>query len=264
MKNWKDKIAVITGASSGIGAVTARRLAKAGLHVILVARRLPRLLHLKKEIEQEGGRADIISADLSREKDRLQIYQAAKEIGNADVLVNNAGMGWYGYYTDMPWETARDMIQVNISAATHLTSLFLPEMRARNSGHIINIGSIAGSFPNQGVAVYSATKSFLDSFTTVLYRELRGTKVNISVVRAGAVKTEFCESALKREGGRHVPTENVGVSSEFVADQIWKLLLHPRKVVYVPTMLRIAPFIELAFGWLVDRLGPLLLRRQSR
>jgi len=264
MNNWKNKVAVITGASSGIGAVTARRLAEAGLRVVLVARRLPRLLGLKKEIEQRGGRAEVISADLSKESDRLRIYKEVMKVGKADVLVNNAGFGWYGYYADMPWETARDMIHVNISAAAHLVSLFLPDMKARNSGHIINVGSIAGSFPNQGVAVYSATKSFLDSFTTVLYRELRGTRVNVSVVRAGPVKTEFCESALMQENGGHVPTENLGVTSGFVAERIWKLLLHPRKVIYVPSLLRVAPWIEMTFGWLVDRLGPLLLKKQSR
>jgi short-subunit dehydrogenase len=260
----KRKLTLITGASSGIGAVTAKRLAAAGMRVVLVARRLPRLLGLKKEIEQAGGLADIIRADLSEDADRLRVFAETKALGPIDVLINNAGFGWYGYYADMPWETARDMIQVNISAAAHLTSMFLPDMRSRNAGHIINVGSIAGGFPNQGVAVYSATKSFLDSFTTVLYRELRGTKVNISVVRAGPVRTEFAESALKQDRSGHIPTENVGVTSEVVAERIWKLLLHPRKVVYVPPILRITPWIELTFGWLVDRLGPLLLRKQSR
>jgi len=263
--NWKDKVAIVTGASSGIGAATARQLAAAGMRVVLVARRLERLLLLKKDIEAGGGQAEAIAADLASEADRSQVFeQVENRLGGADVLVNNAGIGWYGYYAEMPWETAREMLQVNVGATMHLTSLFLPRMKEKNRGHIINVGSIAGSFPNQGVAVYSATKSFLDAFTTVLYRELRGTKVNISVVRAGPVKTEFCESALNRENGGHVPTENVGVTSEVVAREIWKLLLKPRKVIYIPSTLRIAPWIELTFGWLVDRLGPLLLKRQKQ
>ncbi len=263
--NWKNKVAIVTGASSGIGAATARQLAAAGMRVVLVARRLERLLLLKKDIEAGGGQAEAIAADLASEADRSQVFeQVENRLGGADVLVNNAGIGWYGYYAEMPWETAREMLQVNVGATMHLTSLFLPRMKEKNRGHIINVGSIAGSFPNQGVAVYSATKSFLDAFTTVLYRELRGTKVNISVVRAGPVKTEFCESALNRENGGHVPTENVGVTSEVVAREIWKLLLKPRKVIYIPSTLRIAPWIELTFGWLVDRLGPLLLKRQKQ
>jgi len=265
MSNWKDKIAVVTGASSGIGAATARQLAAAGMRVVLVARRLERLLLLKKDIEADGGKAEIIAADLASDSDRNQVFEQVKSrLGGADVLVNNAGFGWYGYYAEMPWETASEMLQVNVGAMMHLTSLFLPGMKNKNRGHIINVGSIAGSFPNQGVAVYSATKSFLDAFTTVLYRELRGTKVNVSVVRAGPVKTEFCETALEQKGGGHVPTENVGVTSEVVARQIWKLLLRPRKVIYIPSTLQIAPWIELTFGWLVDRLGPLLLKRQKQ
>ncbi|MFH2103650.1 MAG: SDR family oxidoreductase [Chloroflexota bacterium] len=261
---WPGKVAVITGASSGIGAATVRQLAAAGLRVVLVARRLERLLGLKKEIEASGGQAEVIAADLGDESDRLRVFETTHALhGGADALINNAGFGWYGYYERMPWETAREMLDVNVGAAMHLTSLFLPGMIEKNAGHIINIGSVAGGFPNQGVAVYSATKSFLDSFTTVLYRELRGTRVNVSVVRAGPVRTEFCESALGREGGGHVPTENVGVTSEVVASQIWKLLLRPRRVVYVPSSLSIAPWVELTFGWLVDRLGPLLLKKQK-
>jgi len=263
-KKWKDTIAIVTGASSGIGAATARRLAAAGMRVVLVARRIERLLQLKKDIETGGGQAEVIAADLASESDRNEIFeQVESHLGSIDVLVNNAGFGWYGYYAEMPWETAREMLQVNVGAIMHLTSLFLPGMKRKNRGHIVNVGSIAGSFPNQGVAVYSASKSFLDAFTTVLYRELHGTKVNVSVVRAGPVKTEFCESALNREKGRHVPTENVGVTADVVAREIWKLLLRPRKVIYVPLTLRIAPWIELTFGWLVDLLGPLLLKNQK-
>jgi len=261
MFSWKDRIAVVTGASSGIGEATARQLAKAGMKVVLVARRLERLMQVKTEIVSDGGQAEIAVADLSSEKERLHVF---KQIGAADVLVNNAGFGWYGYYSDMPWETARELIQVNINATAHLTSLFLPGMQTRNSGHIINIGSISGSIPSQGIAMYGASKAFMDAFTTALYRETRGTKIQISVVRAGPVKTEFGEAALKREKGRHVPTENIGVTADYVAWRIWKLLLRPRRVIYVPRWMQIVPWIELSFGWLEDLLGPLLLKWRNR
>lgn len=259
--DWKNKVAVVTGASSGIGAATARRLAEAGLTVILVARRLERLIGLQAEIMSAGGKAEVVAADLGSETERERVFE---RVGAADVLVNNAGFGWYGYFNEMNWETAREMLQVNIGAAAHLTSLFLPGMKERNRGHIVNVGSISGSIPSQGVAIYGATKSFLDSFTTALVRELRGTRVHASVVRAGPVRTEFGEAALGRENGGHVPTENVGVTSEVVAWEIWKLLLRPRRVIYVPRWLRIVPWAELSFGWIIDRLGPLLLKRQGR
>jgi len=263
--NKKTRIALVTGASSGIGAATARTLADHGMHVILTARRMERLLGLKSEIEGNGGQVDVFPADLTREDERQLLFDKVHSLsGNIDLLVNNAGSGWYGYYSEMPWETAREMMALNVSACVHLTNLFLSGMRVCGQGHIINIGSIAGSFPNQGVAIYSATKSFLDAFTSVLYRELRGTRIHVSVVRAGPVITEFCESASLRKGGRHLPTEFMGVTAEKVARRIWDLFKRPRKVIYVPGYLRVTPWVELYFGWLVDRLGPLLLKYRTR
>jgi short-subunit dehydrogenase len=216
--NWKNKIAVITGASSGIGAATARRLAREGIQVVLVARRLDRLEELACEIQQSGGQAHTLLADLAQESDRLRVFHEVTErFGNTDVLVNNAGLGWYGYGEQMPWKTAWEMLQVNVEAVVQLSLLFLPGMRSRNSGHIINVGSISGSIPSQGIALYGATKSFMDNFTTALYRELTGTGVHLSVVRAGPVRTEFGEMALAKENGGHVPTEHVGVRSTFRA-----------------------------------------------
>ncbi len=262
MNDWQNKIAVVTGASSGIGAATARRLAREGMLVVLVARRLDRLEELAGEIRQEGGQADVIAADLTQEDDRSRVFQQVTErYGEIDILVNNAGLGWYGYGADMPWKTAWEMLQVNVEAVVQLTIDFLGRMRRRNIGHIINVGSISGSIPSQGVAVYGATKSFLDSFTTALHRELTGTRVHVSVVRAGPVLTEFGEAALSKENGGHVPTEHMGVTADYVAWRIWKLMLRPRRVVYVPGWLRIVPWAELIFGWIIDRVGPLLLKK---
>ena len=260
---WYGKVAVVTGASSGIGAATARKFARQGLQVILVARRKERLEQLADEIRLSKGKAEIIPADLSDETERQSVYeQVEAQFGQADVLVNNAGLGWYGFGTDMPWITASEILQVNVAAAVHFTLLFLQKMRSIGSGHIINIGSISGSLPSQGVAVYGASKSFLDNFTTSLYRELSGTRLHVSVVRAGPVRTEFCDTAANQQGGMHLPTERIGVTAETVANQVWNLLEHPRRVVYVPSWLVLTPLVEHTFGWLIDRLGPLLLRRQ--
>ncbi len=263
--SWNGKIAVVTGASSGIGAATASKLASQGLKVILVARRQDRLEQLASCINLTGGQSDYIVADLSQEAERLRIYtQIEATYGHVEVLVNNAGLGWYGYGTDMPWTIASEILRVNIEAAVHFTLLFLKTMRQVGSGHIINIGSISGSLPSQGVAIYGATKSFLDNFTSALYRELAGTNLHVSVVRAGPVLTEFSATAAGLPGSFHLPTERIGVSSETVANHVWRLLEHPRRVIYVPAWLRITPHVETLFGWLIDRLGPLLLRSQAR
>jgi hypothetical protein len=263
-ENWENKTAVVTGASSGIGAATAKRLAFQGMQVVLVARRLDRLEDLAAEIRKGGGNAYPVTADLTRESDRTHVFEEVTDrFGKVDLLVNNAGLGWYGYGTDMPWKTAWQILQVNVEAVVQLTLEFLRTMRARNAGHIINVGSISGSLPSQGVAIYGATKSFLDNFTTALYRELTGTHVHVSVVRAGPVRTEFGEAALSQENGGHIPTEHVGVTADYLAWRIWKLMLRPRRVIYVPGWLRVVPWTELAFGWIIDRLGPLLLRKNN-
>ncbi len=259
MVNLRGRVVVVTGASSGIGAATARRLSWEEMRVVLVARRRERLDALAQEIRARGGEAYIFPADLTQESERIRLCE---HVGEVDVLVNNAGLGWYGYGSRMPWKTACEILQVNVEAVVQLTLAFLQTMRERGWGRIINVGSISGSLPSQGVAVYGASKSFLDNFTTALHRELVGSSVRVSVVRAGPVKTEFSDAARKREHALPLPTAKVGVTAEQVAERIVGLIRRPRRVVSIPDWLCIVPFIELAFGWLIDRLGPLLLKRQ--
>ncbi|MRS03319.1 SDR family NAD(P)-dependent oxidoreductase, partial [bacterium] len=127
--DWSNGTALITGASSGIGAATARYLAGHGLRVILVARREEKLLEVQNEITQAGGKAKVIQADLSVGSERECVYQEVLDnYGVPDVLINNAGFGWYGYFSDMPLEVCKAMIDVDLMATVHLTRLFLPEM----------------------------------------------------------------------------------------------------------------------------------------
>jgi hypothetical protein len=259
----RGKVAVVTGASSGIGALVARRLATSGYRVVLVGRRQDRLAEVARQIEEAGGEAETLVADLAdRNGPRLVYEHVADRHGAADVLVNNAGFGWYGYYADMPWETASGMIAVNATSVANLVSLFLPGMRARRSGHIVNLSSVAGSIPSQGVAVYCATKSFVDSFSTALYRELRGSGVHVSAVRPGPVLTEFYRTASRLPRSSPVPAERFAISPAVVAQAVMRLLLHPRRAAYVPGSLRITPWVEFSFGWIMDRIGPFLLRNR--
>jgi len=232
---------------------------------VLAARRLERLTSLVSRIKNRGGQAVAIAADLGKESDRQRLFEQANQAcSQVDILVNNAGMGWYGYYADMAWETALQMLKVNVEATIHLTRLFLPGMRQRKIGHIINIGSIAGSLPNQGIAIYGASKAFMDAFSTSLYREMHGTGVEVSVARVGPVETEFYEQAVKRPGGLPVPAERLGISAERVARRIWGLIQRPKRVIYIPRAMEFAPWMEILFGRIIDRLGPLLLRRQIK
>lgn len=263
--NETRKVAVVTGASSGIGEATAEKLARKGFQVALVARRKERLEALADRIRMAGVKAWVLPTDLSDEDECSRIFaRVQEEIGPTDVLVNNAGFGWYGFGENMPWETARQMIEVNMAALTHLTLLFLSDMKERGQGHIINIGSIAGSIPSQGVALYSATKAFIDALTTSLYRELIGTNVKISVVRAGATATAFFDHAAKGPQGLRIPVDRMAITPEKVAHRVWQLIIRPTRIAYVPRILRVVPWIELSFGWLMDRIGPMLLKYQLK
>lgn len=260
----RQKVAVVTGASGGIGAAVARRLAVQGYHIFLVARREDRLDALAHEIQAAGGTARVLAVDLSGPAGVQSVFDAVMESGEGiDVLVNNAGFGWYGYCSDMPWETALEMIQVNNAALAQLIVMFLPVMRGRGYGHVINVSSVAGSFPSPWAALYSATKSFIDTLTTALFREMRGSGVHVSGVRPGAVLTEFYRTVTRLSAGRSIPVERFAVSPQAVADAIVRLIHRPRRAIYVPRGLRIVPWIEFSFGWLVDRLAPFFLRRMG-
>jgi dihydroflavonol-4-reductase len=260
----RARIAVVTGASGGIGAVVSRRLAAKGYRVLLVARREARLLGLAEDIRATGGEAEAFAVDLGHPEGCRAVFDRVMEIGDGlDVLVNNAGFGWYGHASDMPSETVLEMIHVNNAALAQLIVLFLPVMRGRGYGNIVNVGSIVGGFPSPWAALYSATKAFIDSLTRALHRELRGTGVNVSTVRPGPVATEFYQTVTSRSEGRSIPIGKSAIQPEAVADAIMGLLRHPRRAVYVPRRFWVLPWVELGFGWLIDRLLTFMIRRQA-
>jgi short-subunit dehydrogenase len=261
----RGKTAVVIGGSGGIGAATAVELARAGIKVALVGRNEDRLEEVASRLRADGAECLTIAADLSEESECLRVFERVREaFGPADILVNSAGLGWYGYGAEMPWALAREMIQVNIAAVVRMTLLFLKDMRERNSGHVINVGSVIGALPTQGAALYSATKSFLDSLTSALYRELRGTQVHVSVVRPGPVATSFFQRSSDQPAALPLPGKRFAVSPEAVARQIMGVIRRPRRIVYVPALLAVVPWLEPSLGWLIDLLGPVLLNWQMR
>jgi dihydroflavonol-4-reductase len=257
-------LAVVTGASSGIGAAVAERLAGLGYRVLLTARRADRLEELAESIRAAGGQAHTLPADLSTSEGVQSVASWVTERGEGvEVLVNNAGFGWYGYASDMPAETARQMVLVNNGAMAQLIMLLLPLMRARGRGHVVNVSSIVGGFPSPWAAMYSASKSFVDALSTALHRELRDTGVHVSTVRPGPVATEFYPTVARLSAGRTIPVGRAGIKPEVVANAIMGLLDRPRRAIYVPRRFSVLPWVELGFGWLFDRLAGFLLRRQA-
>ena len=252
-------VALVTGASRGIGAAAALRLARAGVPVALVARRQDLLEEVRARITAEGGRAYVVAADLSQPAERKHVVATVHSVaGPVSILVNNVGIGWYGFFADMPYDDVADIIAVNLSATVHLTSLVLPEMLSAEHAAVINIGSISANLAAPGNVIYGATKTFVGMFSSGLYRELRHTGVRVGVIHAGPVRTDFAATAAARSGHRS-PGERLAVPADRVAAAVLALLRRPRKQVYVPGWMKATTGIEIWAGWLFDRVRARLL-----
>ncbi len=193
--------ALITGASAGLGEEFAIQLAPDCESMILVARREDRLADLKNRLERNYSHLTVhmVAADLA---DRDRRNQLISQISHADLtpdlLVNNAGLGDYGEFTQADWAKTELMMEVNMTCLTHLTHAFLPAMLANGKGGILNVSSLASLLPIPDFAVYAATKSYVSSFSEALRLELKGTGVNVTALCPGPVHTEFGDVA-KRE-----------------------------------------------------------------
>lgn len=193
----KNKTALITGASSGIGYELALVHAATGGNLVLVARREDRLLEIQKEIEHTFKvKVSVIALDLSKPDAATKLYQSTKHQGiSVDYLINNAGFGDVGPFSETSWEKEASMIDLNIKALTHLTKVYLPEMLERKNGRIMNVASTAAFLPGPLMAIYYATKHYVFAFSEALASELQGTGVSVTALCPGITKSEFQEVA---------------------------------------------------------------------
>lgn len=202
------RTALITGASSGLGADFARQLARRGCHVVLVARREERLRALRDEIQNGTGvMATVLPADLAdpAAPAALHAQLAARNVA-VDVLVNNAGFGTFGPELDIPWEKTREMLMVDIVALTQLTKLFARDMVARRLGYLLQVASIGAYQPSPTYAAYSAAKSYVRSYSQALNYELRGSGVSSTVISPGITATEFLQVSGQKRTWFHEAT----------------------------------------------------------
>lgn len=187
--------ALVTGASSGIGAALARSLAARGFDLVLVARRRDRLLELAQTLTTTCGvTVDVVAADLGSNAGIAAVIAATDGVV-IDVVVNNAGAGWIGLFKDAPAERQSEIVDVNCRAVVALTRAFLPAMIERRRGHIVQIASVAGFMPGPRASTYYASKAFVVSHSEALRHELQGTGVSITLVCPGPVDTEFQRSS---------------------------------------------------------------------
>jgi len=203
MKFFEGCTTLITGASSGLGAEFARQLAPYARALVLVARRNERLEALASELRGIHPHLDvrIFAADLSLEERRFALasWLEAEKIP-VDFLINNAGLGDHGDFETSDWGRVRAMLDVNISALTHLTHLLVPRMIACGRAAVLNVSSVASFFPLPNMAVYSATKAYVTSFSEAIAMELRPHGITVTALCPGPMPTEFFDVATRGDG----------------------------------------------------------------
>lgn len=215
----KIRTALITGASAGIGAEFTRQLAKLGYSPIITARRENRLMDLAAEIEQiSGTEVKIIAGDLTKRSFVEELEQLIRETESLEFLVNNAGFGVSGKYCEQSIAKHQRMIDVHISATVRLTHAAVEGMRNRKKGYIINVSSVAGFIPTGGGPGYSASKAYLNSFSTNLQTSLAGTGVRIQALCPGYTYTEFHNSGDYQGKERETLPKWVWMTAEDVVE----------------------------------------------
>jgi short-subunit dehydrogenase len=254
--NIQNSIALITGASSGIGAATAKALAREDARVILLARTQTALEIVAAEIHSSGGAAHVYPVDLTDPDSVEQIAARIKaEVGLPDILVNSAGIGRWLYADETSPQAVIDMMAAPYFCTFFITRAFLSDMLKRNSGHIVNINSPAARVPWPGATAYTGARWALMGFTQALRADLYGTRLKVHSIVAGKVTSPYWEhnpGALARAPkiARIIPD----LTSEQVADAVLTAIRHNRADIVIPRMLRLFYTLHTLAPGLVERL----------
>ena len=235
MKQLKNKTAIITGASSGIGEATAHVLSEEGMNLVLAARREDRLNELKEKIESNGGKAIVVKTDVTERDQVDNMAQKAKDkFGSIDILINNAGLMPLSLMKNLHVDEWDQMIDVNLKGVLYCIAAVLPTMRDQQNGHIVNISSVAGRKVMPGSAVYSATKFGVRAISEGLRQELsHSDNIRITAIEPGAVDTELMDTITDEEM-KDLVEESFGniktLESEDIAESIRYAVLQPARV----------------------------------
>lgn len=254
----KDKVVIITGASSGIGATTAKHFGTLGARVVLAARRKERLVALADEIGALPGAAALpVVTDVSQhESIQALVDTTLAEFGRVDVLVNNAGFARLNWLDKLdPIRDIEMQVQVNLLGAIYVAQAVLVPMMAQRSGHIINMASVAGKFATPTYTVYAACKYGLAGFAEALRREARAWGIYVSTVFPNAVATkEFAQHAgIDRKTGMTTPSWLV-LTPDDVAEAVVGLVRRPRRELILPRIMGPMLSLNRAFPGVVDRM----------
>ena len=215
----KNKYALVTGASSGIGVDFAQILAENGCHLIIVARRLERLIKLKNTLQDRFGiSVEVISMDLSLPTAPQNLYEEViRKKVQVDILINNAGIGIFGNFIDIPLEREINLLNLDVINLVSITKLFLRDMVQRNTGYVLNVASLAAYQPIATYASYCAAKSFVLSFTESLNYELKDTKIKVTALSPGDTESDFFVNAGQKKLS---PTHKKGMMKSYPVAKI--------------------------------------------
>ncbi|MGG0238137.1 SDR family NAD(P)-dependent oxidoreductase [Bacillus rhizoplanae] len=232
-----NKTALITGATSGLGYEFVKLFANDGYNLILVARNSEKLEEIKKSIR--NVEVTVISQDLSLPGAAKEIYEEVEKRGmEVDVLVNNAGIGLFGKFDEIDIQKQLNMIHLNVNALTELTYYFLPKMKQRNSGKVLNIASTAAFQPGPLMAVYYATKAYVLSLSEALIEELSNTKITITSLCPGPTKTNFFSNANAEKS----LLSSVAMPSDIVARKGYNALMKGKRTIVTGVLNKIGAF----------------------
>jgi short-subunit dehydrogenase len=254
MRELKGQVAIVTGASSGIGRTTAERFAAEGMRVVLGARRVERLAAVADGIRRMGGTARAVETDVTRpdQVGRL-VEETVTAFGRVDILVNNAGLGYFGPVESTPVDEARYLFEVNVLGTLHGIQAVVPIMRRQKSGHIINVASIVGKRATPGNGLYSATKFAQVALSESLRLELRSAAIRVSVICPVSTLTEFFEVASARS-----PMKFTAAGPTFSPDQVAAAIVRcvrrPRPEVMIYRPARFLVVLNALAPRLVDRI----------
>lgn len=259
------KVAIVTGASSGIGEVTALEFASAGAKVVLAARRIERLQKLAETIRAGGGIALPVQTDLTNIAQIRNLVQTTlAAFGRIDVLANIAGTGYYDWFEELSSDNLREHYEVNVIGLAELTREVVPVMKAQRSGFILNMCSYSSVISAPPLTVYASTKYAVEGLTDGLRRELIPWGIKVMRIHpSGVTGTEFKEKA-SRDGGIQFRSISLGqVSRERVARTLVRLVERPRREVFLGRLYDAVAILNKLFPWTIDLASSVWVRRKQ-
>ena len=259
--DFKNKVVLITGASSGIGKQTAIEFAKLGSSIILVARRKNKLEQVENELKQFNVNTLVCACDVSK-KDQVEELSkiVLQKFDSIDILVNNAGFAIYGSVSDLSINEIESQMETNYFGMIYCVKNFLPLMLKKKSGHIVNVASVGASFSVPGVSSYCATKFAMLGFSEGLKHELYGTGVGLTVVSPIMVRTPLFEHPSFTNFSKF--STGVSLSSETVAKTIIKASNSSRLEIVVPSVARAVIWFKQTFPFLINPIVGRIFRKQ--